>query len=172
MTTAELRAIATKSETVASTLEQGIIQAAMTGSPKVVAKPKKKIGLFTGCLLFIGGPFLAAQVLLASMFGGSASVPSDRDAVCSAAAGYSYSARNEAVRQITKALKAPSTAAFDVGGEGAIERRGANCEIAVEGHVDAQNGFGAMLRSPYRVVMNYDANSQWVMKSVWVGDDN
>ncbi len=68
-------------------------------------------------------------------------------------------------------LKAPSTAKFETGPFGTLEarrvRRDADCVFTVTGQVDAQNSFGAMLSSYYKVSLIYDAKSnRWTVMSV------
>lgn len=58
---------------------------------------------------------------------------------------------------ITRMLKSPSTAEFAFIPDEAISYSG-NCEFTVVSHVDAQNSFGATLRSNYRIEFRYDPN--------------
>lgn len=59
----------------------------------------------------------------------------------------------KAQRSIREQLKAPSTAKFPYGYERV--RCGDSCTFVILGIVDAQNSFGAMLRSEYRVKIAY-----------------
>ena len=68
-------------------------------------------------------------------------------------------------------LKAPSTAKFKadpiLGLLDAKVNRSADCTYTVLGQVDAQNSFGAMIRSLYKVSLVYDAKSdKWTVMSV------
>lgn len=54
-------------------------------------------------------------------------------------------------------LKAPATARFARLGEAGVEiDTVAKCSYRVTAWVDAQNGFGAMLRTPYRMELRHD----------------
>jgi hypothetical protein len=80
--------------------------------------------------------------------GGSKTTP----AATSDEAVLKQKACRRAVDAVTASLKAPSTATFPSCFWGGIRVIvGAN-EVWVHGYVDAQNGFGAMLRSPWTVV--------------------
>lgn len=83
---------------------------------------------------------------------------------------YSTPAENMARAAVLTSLKAPSSAKF---GEATERNEGENgsCLLAVEGHVDAQNSFGAMLHEPYRVLIR-PVSGAWTVQSVWVGDDS
>ncbi|MFI5102887.1 MAG: hypothetical protein ACHP9V_05905 [Terriglobales bacterium] len=83
---------------------------------------------------------------------------------------YSTPAENMARAAVLASLKAPSSAKFGEATE-RNEGEGASCLVAVEGTVDAQNSFGAMLREPYRVLVRPSSGS-WVVQSVWVGGNS
>lgn len=55
-------------------------------------------------------------------------------------------------------LKAPSSAKFPSINEAAVKQTG-ECEFEVASHVDAQNSFGAMLRSSYVARVRYSPKS-------------
>jgi hypothetical protein len=64
-----------------------------------------------------------------------------------------FSACFEAQQTVKAQLKAPSTAVFDSClGRGTIDRKDSS-KVTVVGYVDAQNTFGAMLRSTYVVIL-------------------
>lgn len=54
---------------------------------------------------------------------------------------------------VKRDLKAPSTASFT----GSRVETGKDCTFRVSGAVDAQNSFGAMLRTEYSVTLQYNA---------------
>lgn len=54
-------------------------------------------------------------------------------------------------------LIAPSTASFP--SSGSVRDMG-NCRYVVSGYVDAQNGFGAIIRTNFFIDMSYDINSR------------
>jgi len=65
---------------------------------------------------------------------------------------------------VKKSLKSPSTA--KLGGYGSTDiKLFKDCEYVVSGHVDAQNGFGAMIRSTYRVHLKR-TKSGWDIKDI------
>jgi hypothetical protein len=67
-------------------------------------------------------------------------------------------AHTMAERYVEDRLKAPSTAKFPRYAGSQVSYIG-NCEFVVKSYVDAQNSFGAMLRSDYYVRLKYDPNS-------------
>jgi hypothetical protein len=72
---------------------------------------------------------------------------------------YSYDARTACERAITQRLKAPSTSKF-VSGAKVYEKEG---KYYVAGEVDAQNSFGAMIRTQYVCSMHRSASDQMVV---------
>lgn len=56
---------------------------------------------------------------------------------------------------VTQRLKAPSTAKFPRYDETSVLITGA-CEYTIQSYVDAQNGFGAMIRNQYSAEIRYD----------------
>ena len=72
-----------------------------------------------------------------------------------------------AERFITERLRAPSTAVYP-----SFNTRGVNvewqsgCKFRVLGFVDAQNGFGALIRSTYFITVQYDPE-----KDRWYGSE-
>lgn len=59
----------------------------------------------------------------------------------------------------TQVLKAPATAVFPDLDEMVVN--GSNGHYSVSGFVDAQNGYGAMVRSTYSYNVEIDANGNW-----------
>jgi len=62
-------------------------------------------------------------------------------------------------------LKSPSTAEFPSCNEKAIQRLGNN-KFRYSGYVDAQNGFGAMIRNKFMVEMQYKGDDNWSLLSI------
>ena len=56
--------------------------------------------------------------------------------------------------EVRATLKAPDSASFPAITDASIRRTG-ECAFTVSAHVDAQNGFGAMLRQPFTVTIEY-----------------
>jgi hypothetical protein len=56
---------------------------------------------------------------------------------------------------VTDRLKAPSTAEFPYGSGYSVSFVG-ECSFVVTGYVDSQNGFGAMIRTPWVVKLTRD----------------
>lgn len=67
-------------------------------------------------------------------------------------------AHTMATHYVEQRLKSPSTAKFPWYADSQVSYIG-NCEFVVKSYVDAQNSFGAMLRSDYYVRLKYDPNS-------------
>ncbi|EKE79448.1 hypothetical protein A10D4_12809 [Idiomarina xiamenensis 10-D-4] len=69
---------------------------------------------------------------------------------------------------IEKRLKAPSTADFPwMSSDGVYVSVMGNCEFHVRGFVDAQNGFGAMIRTNYSLTLRYSKQSKkWHLESI------
>lgn len=62
---------------------------------------------------------------------------------------------------VRSGLKAPSTARFPAGSRGRTQYLG-DCVYAVQGHFDAQNGFGAMIRGTFSGTIHYfPENRRW-----------
>lgn len=64
---------------------------------------------------------------------------------------------------VTRQLKAPSTADFPWSYSDRVTRLG-GCKYAVVGYVDAQNGFGAMIRTTFLADVEYRPSSD-----TWTG---
>jgi hypothetical protein len=73
---------------------------------------------------------------------------------------------------VKQRLKAPSTASFAKSKDPEVEiTSGAPCEFKVRAWVDAQNGFGAMIRSKYTVSLRYTANDDsWRATDIMIFD--
>lgn len=128
-------------------MEDGATAARAGKSPLPAPQPKPPQQSFVGCLLLIGMIVAFPLALLANCSGGSP----QRDEN-SPNAGLSFRCQMAAETYIRTHLKAPATAKFG----GAICRRYPNTSFyTVEGHVDSQNSFGAMLRTSYLVAMEY-----------------
>jgi hypothetical protein len=63
-------------------------------------------------------------------------------------------------------LRSPSTAQFGWYGDRNVVRHLGNCEYNVQGYVDAQNGFGAMIRSEFTVRLRETNRETWTVVSV------
>lgn len=61
---------------------------------------------------------------------------------------------------VRRLLKAPASATFGSYGESKV-RLADTGKFAVSGHVDAQNSFGAMIRSHYACVMTVNTSKKW-----------
>lgn len=62
-------------------------------------------------------------------------------------------------------LKSPSTADFPLLDYGAVEI--SEDKFQVNGYVDSQNGFGAMVRSNFTVILSYNGTGPWSNPSNW-----
>lgn len=119
-----------------------------------VEAQRKKQGsrMATGCLvviLLIGGLWLLAQL------------GDHTDDKCGDALG----AYLMSERFMKRRLKAPSTASF-AGHHNSTTTR-LDCALwRVSSYVDAQNGFGAMVRTRYTAVLSFDGQKAWTLKSL------
>lgn len=89
-------------------------------------------------------------------------VAAERAALC--ARDDEVGARQVAEEAVRLSLKSPSSADF----HGAPRYRQNGCRWIVSGELDAQNSFGATLRSTYRVELLRTGKSDWVPLSVRV----
>lgn len=64
-------------------------------------------------------------------------------------------------------LKAPSTAQFP---HSSSTREIGKCRYEVTAYVDAQNAFGAMLRTRYSAVMQYNGDRMWSASDIVLDD--
>jgi hypothetical protein len=136
--------------------------------PKCGAKPKKQTGILTWLfLIFIAGPMLIGVIVAAIGSSNSSSSPpvvKTPERVAQEKAREldgqreSY-ARIIAEREIRALLKAPRGAKFSGRSETKLGKLkgGSKDEWVVQGYVDAENSFGAMLRSNYQVVIEFEA---------------
>lgn len=75
------------------------------------------------------------------------------------------SAWTMAEQMVEAQLRAPSTADFPWYREEWVRPTG-DCSFTVTGYVDAQNGFGAMIRSNWVVVLTYIGDDRWRRDSI------
>lgn len=66
---------------------------------------------------------------------------------------------------VKEQLKAPSTAEFPWYEDSYVEDLGGG-RFRVSAHVDAQNTFGAMIRSKYTCVLNSADGERWILESI------
>lgn len=71
-------------------------------------------------------------------------------------------------RFVKQQLRAPATAIFPSITEAAITYLGAG-RFFIAAHVDAENGFGALIRSPFNVTLRYVGNETWEVERVHIG---
>jgi hypothetical protein len=119
---------------------------------------RKNIGCMIGfvlfCLFFIG----VGLVLNATLPKSAAMNTTNRFAACDMAQDF-----------VRDRLKAPSTAQFaSCGGSDTTITHNSD-DWAVTSWVDAQNGFGALIRSDYHVYMTYNPNSDtWTLTGIGI----
>ncbi len=93
---------------------------------------------------------------------GESLTPEEKEArACSPTMAYVTAKSNVELR-----LRAPSTAEFGSYGDSRVARLDGGCKFLVVGYVDAQNGFGVMLRNTYAVTME-----KTLGKNVWTARD-
>jgi hypothetical protein len=75
-------------------------------------------------------------------------------------------------RFVEQRLKAPATAKFPyISDSGVSVRSSGNCTHTVTGYVDAQNSFGALIRSQYNVTVQYtNSSSSWRLVSIEINN--
>lgn len=132
----------------------GEYQQASDGQWYPVNRPKPPSNAALNLLMVVGGFIAVAIVLgLASvMFGADdpppATVPPN---------GTSIDAIDVCHQQVTDQLKAPATAQF----QPSESATNVGARWTVSGSVDAQNGFGALIRSDYVCIATYDGTGGW-----------
>lgn len=95
-----------------------------------------------------------ALTLAAFALQGCRETEAERDARNCTNTVHAYSAAQDIMRQN---LRAPSTAEFPwITASGVSVVRVSECNFMVTGYVDAQNGFGAMIRTRYAMRLNYN----------------
>jgi hypothetical protein len=67
---------------------------------------------------------------------------------------------------VQKRLKAPSTAKFPYSSEATIDYDSGTKEWTVNSYVDAQNSFGAMMRTNYTVKVKYLGDDKWSLLDI------
>lgn len=122
-------------------------------------KMKEKIDAASGCFTLV--VFLAFVVFFFSNCGGSSNSSSTTSKQPDKFDAYVMSQLF-----VEDALKAPSTAKFPVYSEDMVVD-GGDGSFIVSAYVDAQNSFGAMMRSNYVCIMQYDkATDEWALKGL------
>lgn len=124
--------------------------------PDYVADPKPNHGM-RNVVVVIGVLVLAAIIMSAiAKHGGSNSA--------SPAQTRRYEACNIAEQFVRESLKSPGSAKF----QPCSDRTVSDGPVLwnVSGYVDSQNGFGALLRSNYRVTVSYQGGTQWHLESI------
>jgi hypothetical protein len=72
---------------------------------------------------------------------------------------------------VKRALKSPSTAKFpNITSDGASAQNLGGCRHQVNAYVDAQNSFGAMTRTRYRIEMQYNSDNTWSASNLRIDD--
>ena len=67
---------------------------------------------------------------------------------------------------VTDSLKCPTTATFPSSDASGVTVDYSGGQWNVVGYVDAQNSFGAMIRSTYVVSMEYKGDRRWTLKAI------
>lgn len=134
---------------------------AVTSARALDAHPKRGMSLLMVLLLL----FVGACAILA-MLGGGGSSGGGRPAISQPD---KYGAWDVCKRQITSQLKAPSTAKFPrITDDGVIATTVDNKKWAITGYVDAQNGFGAMIRSEFLCEATHTSGTNWQVRAMLV----
>lgn len=134
---------------------------AATSVRALSAPAKQGMSLLTVLLLLTVG-----ACALFAMLGGGGSGGGGRPAVTQPD---KYGAWYVCTQQITGQLKAPSTAKFPrVTDTGVIATTVDNQKWAITGFVDAQNGFGAMMRSAFVCEATHTSGTNWSVRATLV----
>ncbi|MGH6979035.1 MAG: hypothetical protein ACRED4_07070 [Brevundimonas sp.] len=107
-------------------------------------------------------------VLIAITLAGAACAPVDRcDATSDVAKDSALLATQQFVRD---KLRAPATAQFPTNSRdpGVSLALTGPCRWTISGHVDAQNAFGAMIRSTYTLVTTVEDDGTYRLESLWI----
>ncbi len=118
-------------------------------------KKKNERAVGIGFLVFLA---IAGFAVYGWLFGG------DRDAT-GRRCGDKISAYLMSETFVKRRLKAPSSAAFPGHTDATIVRIGCG-SWHVSSYVDAQNSFGALIRTRFSVVMSYDGEQTWHIESI------
>ena len=125
-------------------------------------KMKEKIDAASGCFTLV--VILAFVVFFFSNCGGSSN--SSNSSSTTSKQPDKFDAYVMSQLFVEDALKAPSTAKFPVYSEDMVVD-GGDGSFIVSAYVDAQNSFGAMMRSNYVCIMQYDkATDEWALKGL------
>lgn len=92
------------------------------------------------------------------VIGGTLAVAGAMNADWESAADAEYSAFEACRRAVEVVLKAPASAKWPNHTQASIEATGD--DYTVVSHVDAQNGFGALVRSTFRCVVHHDTSAE------------
>jgi hypothetical protein len=107
-------------------------------------------------ILHRSGRFVLLLILFLVNCGGPDTPESRRSAMCKDDAHGRIEAFSIAEQAVTKGLKAPATASFPSwNSDGIFSLWTGECNFSVIGYVDAQNSFGAKLRTNFVVQMTY-----------------
>lgn len=136
-------------------------------------KMKEKIDAASGCFTLV--VILAFVVFFFSNCGGSSNSSNSSSSNSSNSSNSSSTTSKQPDKFdayvmsqlfVKDALKAPSTAKFPVYSEDMVVD-GGDGSFIVSAYVDAQNSFGAMMRSNYVCIMQYDkATDEWALKGL------
>lgn len=124
-------------------------------------KTKKKVALWT--VVFMG---LFCMPALWEHF--TSTPETRRAAMCSNAGRIDAFVKSQ--RFVKQKLRAPSTANFPlITAEGVVSRWINDCEFDVIAFVDAENGFGAKVRSKYEASLSYAPDAdRWLLKQIQI----
>lgn len=112
---------------------------------------------------------VTAILILAGIIGAAYLIPQKGDATATASrCGDRTMAFVMSQTFVERELKAPASASFpNIRADGVtVEERG-DCQFTVSAYVDAENSFGAKLRSPYSMDLRFSPSDQkWFAENV------
>lgn len=119
-------------------------------------------GFLVLCAVIVGGLYLVGHFSGDRNAGATPAKVAEND--CGGGPGMAFVMSQNFVRE---RLQAPSTAQFP---HTSNTTEIGPCEYRVAAYVDAQNAFGAMLRSDYTATMKYVGDRRWTARDVRILD--
>ena len=132
--------------------------------PKAVVQQAPKKKKRSGCIAFLALVILIACAVICALGQGGSSTRSTR----TPKPGHNeIDARTMCAEFVKDRLKSPSTAKFDYRSETAVHH--GKGRYTVTGAVDAQNAFGATIRTQYICELHYDSTTdKWYLDDIWI----
>lgn len=124
-------------------------------------KSSSNIGCTKG-LLIVGAVFIFGIILMSSFSGGSGGSSSGNS-------GPNHDKSTAWIMTqdfVEKRLSSPSTAEFPNSSNSGVEIKQSSTTYNINGFVDSENGFGAMIRTNFQAEVRYDGGGTWSLISL------